>query len=91
MSVTVIAPTALEADAWDTGLMVLGTEKAQQVVREQGLAVYMIMKQGDGFSVWMSPQFKAYLVNPQIKTQDCGFFLLSFRAECRYTEWRSPR
>jgi thiamine biosynthesis lipoprotein len=42
--VTVIAPTALEADGWDTGLMVLGPEKAQQVVREQGLAVYMIVK-----------------------------------------------
>ena len=39
VSVTVIAPTALEADGWDTGLMVLGPEKAQQVVREQGLAV----------------------------------------------------
>lgn len=63
VSVTVIAPTALEADAWDTGLMVLGTEKAQQVVREQGLAVYMIMKDGDGFTTWMSPQFRAFLVN----------------------------
>ncbi len=42
VSVTVIAPTALEADGWDTGLMVLGPEKAQQVVREEGLAVYMI-------------------------------------------------
>lgn len=63
VSVTVIAPTALEADAWDTGLMVLGTEKAQQVVREQGLAVYMIMKKGDGFTTWMSPQFRAFLVN----------------------------
>lgn len=46
VSVTVIAPTALEADGWDTGLMVLGPEKAQQVVREQGLAVYMIVKEG---------------------------------------------
>lgn len=63
VSVTVIAPTALEADAWDTGLMVLGTEKAQQIVREQGLAVYMITKQGDGFTTWMSPQFRAFLVN----------------------------
>ncbi len=27
VSVTVIAPTALEADGWDTGLMVLGTTK----------------------------------------------------------------
>ena len=63
VSVTVIAPTALEADGWDTGLMVLGTEKAQQVVREQGLAVYMIMKEGDGFTTWMSPQFSAFLVS----------------------------
>lgn len=59
---TVIAPTALEADGWDTGLMVLGPQKAQQVVREQGLAVYMIMKEGDGFTTWMSPQFRAFLV-----------------------------
>ena len=29
VSATVIATTALEADGWDTGLMVLGTEKAQ--------------------------------------------------------------
>ncbi|MEX3020022.1 FAD:protein FMN transferase ApbE [Kluyvera sp. STS39-E] len=62
VSVTVIAPTALEADGWDTGLMVLGPQKAQQVVREQGLAVYMIMKEGDGFKTWMSPQFQAFLV-----------------------------
>ncbi|EPK7358818.1 FAD:protein FMN transferase ApbE [Kluyvera intermedia] len=63
VSVTVIAPTALEADGWDTGLMVLGPQKAQQVVREQGLAVYMIMKEGDGFTTWMSPQFEAFLVS----------------------------
>lgn len=62
VSVTVIAPTALEADGWDTGLMVLGPEKAQDVVREQGLAVYMIVKEGDGFKTWMSPQFRTFLV-----------------------------
>lgn len=63
VSVTVIAPTALEADGWDTGLMVLGPEKAQEVVREQGLAAYMIIKEGDGFKTWMSPQFNAFLVS----------------------------
>ncbi|EKZ5694223.1 FAD:protein FMN transferase ApbE [Klebsiella quasipneumoniae] len=62
VSVTVIAPTALEADGWDTGLMVLGPEKAQQVVREQDLAVYMIVKEGEGFKTWMSPQFRTFLV-----------------------------
>lgn len=63
VSVTVIAPTALEADGWDTGLMVLGREKAQQVAREQGLAVYMISKEGNGFTTWMSPQFAGFLVS----------------------------
>lgn len=63
VSVTVIAPTALEADGWDTGLMVLGLEKAKAVVQQQGLAVYMIYKQGDTFRSWMSPQFTPFLVN----------------------------
>ncbi|MBK0290352.1 FAD:protein FMN transferase, partial [Salmonella enterica subsp. enterica serovar Infantis] len=63
VSVTVIAPTALEADGWDTGLMVLGTQKAQEVVRREGLAVFMIMKEGEGFKTWMSPQFKTFLVS----------------------------
>ncbi|VDZ99214.1 thiamine biosynthesis protein [Salmonella enterica subsp. enterica] len=29
--------------------MVLGTQKAQEVVRREGLAVFMIMKEGEGF------------------------------------------
>lgn len=63
VSVTVIAPTALEADAWDTGLMVLGTEQAKEVVTREGLAVFMIIKDGDGFRSWMSPQFSAFLLS----------------------------
>ncbi|MGY5956190.1 FAD:protein FMN transferase ApbE [Kosakonia sp. BK9b] len=63
VSVTVIAPTALEADTWDTGLMVLGTERAKEVVQREKLAVFMIMKQGEGFTTWMSPQFASFLVS----------------------------
>lgn len=63
VSVTVIAPTALEADGWDTGLMVLGSDKAKEIVRQEGLAVYMITKEGDGFKTWMSPQFESFLVS----------------------------
>lgn len=76
VSVTVIAPTALEADAWDTGLMVLGPEKAKEVVRREGLAVYMITKEGDSFKTWMSPQFKSFLVSEKIKAQDCWFCVM---------------
>ncbi|MBF1995956.1 FAD:protein FMN transferase ApbE [Serratia symbiotica] len=62
VSATVIASTALEADGWDTGLMVLDTEKALQLAQEKGLAAYLISKTNDGFSTVMTPQFKAFLV-----------------------------
>ncbi|EFE95533.1 FAD:protein FMN transferase ApbE [Serratia odorifera] len=62
VSATVIAPTALEADGWDTGLMVLGTEKALKLAQEKGLAVYLIGKTDNGFTAVMTPQFKAFLV-----------------------------
>lgn len=62
VSATVIASSALEADGWDTGLMVLDTEKALQLAQERGLAAYLISKTNDGFSTVMTPQFKAFLV-----------------------------
>ena len=43
--------------------MVLGPEKAKEVVRQEGLAVYMIVKEADGFKTWHSPQFASFLVN----------------------------
>ncbi|WP_428943563.1 FAD:protein FMN transferase ApbE [Pantoea sp. FN060301] len=61
VSATVIATTALEADGWDTGLMVLGEEKARALALREKLAVYLIMKKDDGFTTWMSPQFKAFI------------------------------
>jgi len=61
VSATVIATTALEADGWDTGLMVLGTERAKALALRDKLAVYLIYKQGDRFESWMSPQFAAFL------------------------------
>jgi len=63
VSVSVIATTAMEADAWDTGLMVLGAEKAKQVAQKEGLAVYLITRGEHGFETWMSPQFKTFLLN----------------------------
>lgn len=50
---TVIVSTALEVDVWDIGLMVFGSEKVKEVVRREGLAVYMIIKEGDSFKIWM--------------------------------------
>lgn len=65
VSATVIATTALEADAWDTGLMVLGTEKAKALAKRLHLAVYLITKEGDHFVGWASPTFKTFMVNDQ--------------------------
>jgi len=43
--------------------LVLGPEKAKEVVSREWRAVYMIMKEGEGFKTWMSPQFKSFLVS----------------------------
>ncbi|QDY42491.1 FAD:protein FMN transferase ApbE [Candidatus Pantoea soli] len=63
VSATVIATTALEADGWDTGLMVLGPERAKALALKAHLAVYLITREGNGFSHWMSPQFKTFLID----------------------------
>ena len=62
VSATVIATTALEADAWDTGLMVLGTQKAKALALQHHLAVYLITKQGDDYIGWASPTFETFIV-----------------------------
>lgn len=65
VSATVIASTALEADSWDTGLMVLGTQKAMALAEKEHLAVYLITKTPNGFETHMTPQFKTYLRDPK--------------------------
>lgn len=60
-SVTVIAPTALEADGWDTGLMVVGLDKAKQISLENKLAVYLISREGDHFVTWCSPNMQGFI------------------------------
>ncbi|GAA0519882.1 FAD:protein FMN transferase ApbE [Tatumella terrea] len=62
-SATVIATTAMEADGWDTGLMVLGTEKAKALAIKQHLAVFLIIREGNKFVTWSSPLFKSFLVS----------------------------
>ena len=62
VSATVIATTAMEADGWDTGLMVLGEEKAKALALREHLAVFLIIRQGNGFTTWMSPQFTAFVL-----------------------------
>lgn len=61
VSVTVLHPSAMLADAWATALIVLGPERATEVAQQQGLAVYFIRRDGDGFVHSHSPAFGPYL------------------------------
>lgn len=63
VSVTVIHPSAMIADAWATALVVLGYEHAMAVAQEQGLAVYFIRRQGEAFEDSHTPAFGRYLDN----------------------------
>lgn len=47
-SVTVIAPTALEADGYATAISVLGPERGMAFAGERDLAVFMILRDGQG-------------------------------------------
>ena len=56
--------------------MVLGPEKAKEVVRREGLAVYMITKEGDSFKTGCHHSLKASLSAKKIKAQDCWFCVM---------------
>lgn len=58
-SVSVLAEDTARADAWATALMVLGPEAGQALTEEKQLSVFMIIKQGDGFSAWSSSKMAA--------------------------------
>ncbi|MBN7798397.1 FAD:protein FMN transferase [Parahaliea mediterranea] len=64
VSVTVVADTAMVADAWATALEVLGAEDAMRVANAQALAVYFIRRQGDDFVASHSASFAPYLEGP---------------------------
>lgn len=59
-SVTVLADTAAYADALATAFSVMGPEKTLKLAEQEGIAVYLIHKQGDGFVSKASSAFKPY-------------------------------
>jgi thiamine biosynthesis lipoprotein len=61
VSVTVLHPSAAMADGWATALTVLGSKEAIEVAQEQGLAVYFIRREGEGFISSYSEAFSPYL------------------------------
>ena len=64
VSVTVVHPSTMMADGWATALTVLGGQRAWEVAQGQGLAVYFIMREGDGFRSRHTDAFAPYLETP---------------------------
>lgn len=60
-SVTVIAPSTMEADALSTALMVLGPGEGQRLARRDGIAAYFIVNDGRRLKGAGSPEFARYL------------------------------
>lgn len=64
LSATVVAPTCAEADAYATSFMVLGLQKAQNILeRHDNLMAYLIYTDEKGqYNVWFSPRLKDKIV-----------------------------
>ena len=63
LSVSVLAKSAMEADAWATALCVLGPEDGWRVANEFGLAVHFVLRKDDGgFAVRATPRFAERIV-----------------------------
>ncbi|MEQ1975290.1 FAD:protein FMN transferase [Xenorhabdus sp. SGI240] len=61
VSLTVIAPTCMNADGFSTALDVLGPEKGMEVAEKLNIPVFMIVKTKTGFEERYNTAFKAYL------------------------------
>ncbi len=60
-SVTVLHPSAMTADALATVMMVLGDERGRAFANRNNIAVFMIIKNGDGFEEYYNVEFAPYL------------------------------
>jgi len=59
-SVTVLADTAAEADAWATAINVLGPDEGMEVAEREKLPVYMIVREGESYTDRHSDAFEPY-------------------------------
>ncbi|WP_245980707.1 FAD:protein FMN transferase [Sinobacterium caligoides] len=61
-SVTVVADNCRDADAYATAISVLGPEQGMAFAEKMKLAVYLLVKEGDGFIAISSTAFEPYLI-----------------------------
>lgn len=64
-SITVLTETAAEADALATALMVMGPERARRFGEANDLALFLVAREGDGFTVSHTSALKPYLDKEQ--------------------------
>jgi thiamine biosynthesis lipoprotein len=62
-SVTVVHPSAMTADGLATAFMIMGPERAKIMAQEYDIALFMLVKENDGYSVYTSAEFKPFLIN----------------------------
>ena len=65
-SVTVLHPSAMLADAWATGLLVLGPERGFEMAQNNGLAAYFIVHTDAGFNDKFTPGFEPYFAGERL-------------------------
>ena len=64
-SVTVLHPSAAQADALATALLVLGAERGLELAESNKLAAFMLVQEGDEFAELYSSEFQRYLSKPR--------------------------
>lgn len=62
MAVSVVADTAMEADAWATALLVLGPERGYALAQARGLAALLVTASGPTFDVRVTDALRPHLV-----------------------------
>ena len=61
-SVTVLHPSTMLADAWATGLLVLGPEQGYELASKKNLAAYFIIHADGDLKEKSTPEFNSYFV-----------------------------
>lgn len=67
-SVTVLHPSNTRADAYATGLMVMGTEQSIALAQRLDLKVLLISRTDEGFETTLSPAMREY-IGPELSRQ----------------------
>lgn len=69
-SVSVLAPTCMEADAWATALNVLGPERGAELAAQEGLEVLMVLRTGGELKTVATGRFEEVVSEPKARANE---------------------